>query len=68
MRFEPPSIKQRGQVAKVMAHAYDQRQPGQDVKGQTDCPRCRSRITFTVFPSGVSFGNCVSAGCIKWHQ
>ncbi|HSV45117.1 MAG TPA: hypothetical protein VLJ58_04920 [Ramlibacter sp.] len=68
MRFEPPTIKERGAVAKLMAHAYEQRQPGQDVKGQAQCPRCRSRVNFTVFPSGLSYGNCVSAGCIRWTQ
>lgn len=60
------TVNHYGKVAQAMAQAYAKRQPGQDVKGQIPCPKCGSRVNFTVFPSGISYGHCVAAGCIKW--
>jgi len=64
MTYQSISIQFRGQIARAMAEVYQRRQQGQDVTGQLPCPRCRSSLSFTVFPSGMSRGRCAQAGCI----
>lgn len=66
MTFQVPSIKQRGQLAQAMTHAYAQRQPDRDVKGEAACPRCHSKVSFTVMSSGISYGQCRAACGLKW--
>lgn len=53
-------------IALAMQAAQQHRVPGQDVKSTMKCPRCNSTLRFTVFASGVSYGQCVAARCVKW--
>lgn len=53
-------------IALAMQAAQQHRKAGQDVKSTMKCPRCNSTLRFTVFASGVSYGQCVAAGCIRW--
>lgn len=55
-----------GPTAKAMHAAQQHRKAGQDVKSTMKCPRCNSTLRFTVFASGVSYGQCVAARCVKW--
>lgn len=40
--------------------------PAAKVDGHMDCPRCKSRLAFTVLVSGLCSGRCVASGCISW--
>ena len=42
--------------------------PAQQVEGHMDCPKCRSRLNFTVLVSGLCSGRCVSGGCLSWSM
>lgn len=66
MRFEPPSIKQRGQMANAMAAAYSHKPAVGEFSGRMACTRCGSALRFTIMANGLSRGQCAAAGCIKW--
>lgn len=68
MSFESPTIKFRGFVARAVAAAHARRDPGQDVSGTFDCPRCHSTVRFTTLMDGKSRGTCAQAGCVRWVQ
>lgn len=68
MRYESPSLKFRGAVAKAMADVYERRQRDKDVTGTIPCPWCKARVSFTVFPSGKSHGQCSAACGVRWLQ
>lgn len=69
MRFEPPSTKFRGALARTMNKVYEQRKPGGDVVGQVECEWCRKgKVSFTVFPSGLSRGQCAGNCGVRWTQ
>ena len=40
--------------------------PAHPVIAAMDCPRCKSRINFTVATTGRTSGRCAAAACIKW--
>jgi len=40
--------------------------PAEPVSAQMTCPRCGSRLNFTVSVRGQSDGRCVTADCIRW--
>jgi hypothetical protein len=42
--------------------------PAAQVDGHMDCPKCRSRLNFTVLVSGKCSGRCVAANCIRWSD
>ena len=68
MTYQGTTVAFRGQVAKAMAEVYERRQPDRDVAGSMPCPRCRSTLSFTVYPSGMSRGRCAQAECLSWDQ
>jgi hypothetical protein len=67
MRFEPPSIRERGQVAQAMAEVQQHKPAHGEAKGIVPCPRCRGPLRFTIFANGTSMGYCPSAGCVRWQ-
>lgn len=66
MRFEPPSLKFRGAVARAMAAAYEHRKRDEDYSGRMQCPWCKATVSFTVTPSGISRGQCSAACGVRW--
>jgi hypothetical protein len=60
-RYEPPSIKFRGALARTMAAVQEQRKADEDVTGKVPCQWCTGKVSFTVFPSGASRGRCAGA-------
>lgn len=43
--------------------------PNADVKGHTECPKCKGTIKFTVRASdGGTTGKCSTAGCLNWSE
>jgi hypothetical protein len=66
VRFEPPSIKERGQVARAMAAVQQHKPAVGESKGKLQCPKCRGGLRFTIFSNGISSGQC-SCG-IRWCQ
>lgn len=68
MRFEPPTLKQRSQVIQAMT-AVQQRKPAQgETSGRITCPRCGSGLQFSILSNGISRGQCMAAGCIRWSH
>lgn len=68
MRFEPPTIKQRGQVANAMAAAHAHKPDAGEYAGKMVCPRCRSPLNFKIASNGISRGQCAAACGVKWCQ
>lgn len=68
MRFEPPTIKQRGQVAHAMAAAHRHKPEVGEYTGRIACTRCGSALRFTIYSNGVSRGQWATANCIRWCQ
>lgn len=42
--------------------------PTGPVSGHIACPRCGSRVNFTVAADGYTSGRCVAAACIRWSR
>lgn len=42
--------------------------PPAQVEGHMDCPRCRSRLNFTVLVSGMTSGRCAASDCLRWSM
>lgn len=40
--------------------------PAAPVASHMTCPRCGSRLNYTVATSGMTNGRCVAAGCLSW--
>lgn len=68
MRFEPPTIKQRGQVALAIAAVQQHRPEHGEATGRIRCTRCGGALKFTIMANGLSRGQCASASCIRWVQ
>lgn len=67
-RFEPPSVHERGQVARAMAAVHAQKPESGERTGRITCTRCDGALRFTIFSNGISRGQCAAAGCIRWSQ
>lgn len=42
--------------------------PSEPVAGHMSCPRCGSRLNFTVTAEGNTSGRCVAVACIRWSM
>lgn len=61
-----PHISKALEVIKTRYCAPPAYAPAAKVDGHMDCPRCKSRLAFTVLVSGLTSGRCVASGCISW--
>jgi hypothetical protein len=66
MNFAPPTISQRGQIARAMAAAYAHKPQVGEHTGTMKCTRCSSTLRFTIASNGVSRGQCSAACGVKW--
>jgi hypothetical protein len=66
--FEPPSIRERGQVARAMDAVQRLKPEHGETTGRITCTRCGGGLRFTIDYKGISRGQCTSAGCIRWLQ
>jgi hypothetical protein len=65
-RFQPPSVRQRGQVAQAM-NAVQQFKPDHgEYRGAIRCTKCGSSLNFCVASNGLSRGQCAATGCLRW--
>lgn len=65
MNFAPPTIKRRGQVARLQAAVYQQK-PAQGERAATMRCICGATLHFNVQSTGLSRAHC-SAGCgVRW--
>jgi hypothetical protein len=62
------SLRWRGKVAEAVNQAHQRRHADQDVTGTFPCPHCGSPLRFTTMMNGLTRGQCVSTGCIRWVQ
>lgn len=53
-------------IAQAMAKVQEHKEPGADVTGRIQCPKCGSQLRFTVFSNGISRGQCAARGCLSW--
>lgn len=67
MRFEPPTIKQRGQRAQAMAAVFARRPAHGEASGTLRCA-CGGRITFNIQSTGISRGHCTGPCGARWQQ
>jgi len=42
--------------------------PADALTGQIKCPKCGSRLNFSVSAEGVTSGRCVAGRCIRWSN
>jgi len=42
--------------------------PDEPVSAHMNCPKCGSRLNFTVSAEGHTSGRCVAAACIRWSM
>ena len=42
--------------------------PADALTGQMQCPRCSSRLNYSVSAEGITSGRCVAARCIRWSN
>jgi ribosomal protein S27AE len=68
MRFEPPTIKERGQVVAAMTAVQQHKPAHGEASGRIRCPRCGAGLQFVVMASGLSRGHCAAACGIRWCQ
>lgn len=60
-----PTIKALAAV-KTQHCAPPAYRPAAPVEAHMECPRCKSRLNYTVATTGLTSGRCVAAGCLKW--
>lgn len=63
----PDFLRRAGPVAQAMNTVYERAQKGEK-SGTFACPKCGSRVSFTVLAGHRSEGRCSAAGCIKWSN
>jgi hypothetical protein len=68
MRFEPPTIKERGQVARTMNLVHQHKPQHGEASGTVKCERCGASVRFTILASGISRGQCANNCGVKWCQ
>lgn len=42
--------------------------PAEPVASNMNCPKCGSRLNFTVTAEGNTSGRCVAVACIRWSM
>jgi hypothetical protein len=67
-RFEPISIKERGQLVRAVAAVQAFKPQAGEYVGRMQCPKCGSGLRFTIQANGISRGQCAASGCIRWCQ
>jgi hypothetical protein len=69
-RFQVPTIRERGQLARDQNEAFldvqRRRDSAQDVSGRLKCPHCGAPLQFTIQRDGHSRGRCARPRCIDW--
>jgi len=65
-RYRPPTIAQRGKVAKAMATVHAHKPQHGETSGFIPCPACGGRLRFNIQSTGLSRGNCACG--IRWAQ
>lgn len=63
--FSPPTIRERGQVAQLMATVHQRRPEHGEAIGTIRC-RCGAALTFNIQSNGLSRANCSAACGVRW--
>jgi hypothetical protein len=67
-RFEPPSIRERGQLARAIAAVQQHKPEHGESSGKITCTRCGAALRFTIDSSGISRGQCIGNCGVRWCQ
>lgn len=65
-RFEPPSLKERSQVAQAMSKVQEHRPSHGEANGKITCTRCGASLHFSIQSTGLSRGRCAAACGVSW--
>lgn len=68
IRFEPPTIKERGQLARTMNLVYLKRPEYGEAQGTVTCQKCNGTVHFIIYANGISRGRCANGCGVKWCQ
>lgn len=66
MRFTPPTIQQRGQLARAIAAVQHHKPEHGEASGKIACTRCGGSVRFVIDYSGRSRGQCLNACGVRW--
>jgi hypothetical protein len=67
VRFEVPTIRQRGELVRLIAAVQAHKPEHGEHRGQLPC-RCGSKVSFTIMANGISWGQCAAACGVKWSN
>jgi hypothetical protein len=67
-RFEVPSLKFRGAIARAMGEVHEHHDRRRDISGTIACPWCKASLRFTVLMDGKSRGTCTGSCGVRWVQ
>ena len=67
MKFTPPTIARRGQLARLQAQVYQQKPANGEHQGTMRC-MCGATLHFNIQASGLSRAHCSAACGARWCQ
>lgn len=67
-RSEPPTVKQRGQVAQAVAAVQAHKPTHGEASGRIRCTRCTGTLQFVIQSTGLSRARCGNGCGITWSQ
>ena len=63
-----PHFRKALAVVKNTHCAPPTHRPADALIGHMSCPKCGSRLNYSVSAEGVTSGRCVAARCIRWNN
>jgi hypothetical protein len=67
LRFEPPTIKERGELARLMDAVQRHKPEHGEASGTLRCA-CGGTLKFNIQSNGISRGTCLAGCWRRWQQ